>query len=137
MRASIPALALIALAAAPRIGSMLKVQGARRIVLAAGLVIAAVTPGVEIARAIAMPTMALGNCSLPHAWKTWTQEIRRSAPMTSYLARSDASLAKNLLAAPAEAIREDEPCGPRLFAFPFTLHEARSAKLEAVPEQSQ
>jgi len=136
MRASIPALALIALAAAPRIGSMLQVPGARRIVLATGLAIAAATPGVEIARAIAMPTIALGSCSLPHAWKDWMQEIGRRVPMTSYIARSDTRPAKLLLAPPAQAISADQPCGPHIYAFPFTLPEARNAKLETVHGQT-
>jgi hypothetical protein len=135
MRASIPALAIIALAAAPRIGSMLLVRGGRRFVLAAGLTIAAITPGVEIARAVVMPAIALGNCPLPRAWQAWRHKIGdRPAPMTSYLTRPDGSPLEHLLAAASQPIAEDQPCGPRIFAFPFALHEAQGATLAAAHE---
>lgn len=130
MRASIPALAIIALAAAPRIGALLQTPSARRTVLVIGLTAAAITPGVEVARAIAKPTIALGNCSLTHSWKVWAVQIGRpNVSMANYIAIADGGAAKSYLKAPARQVAEDEPCGPQIFAFPFMLHEAPPAKV--------
>jgi hypothetical protein len=141
MRASIPALALVALAAAPRVESMLQIPGGRRIALIAGLAIAAMTPGVEIARALVMPNIALGNCTLIHAWKGWSHEaVGHPTPMTSYLAHADKGPVSVYLAKSERQLAEDTPCGPRIYAFPFLNHEANETKVDvadhnALPRQ--
>jgi hypothetical protein len=138
MRASIPALALIALAAAPRVGRMLQIPGGRRVALLIGLTAAAVTPGVEIARAVIMPTMPLGNCPLPQAWQAWGREIGVSrASMTSYLADPKTSQIASWLAAPAQKIDDQTPCSASLIAYPATGQTSRTAQrdraLETMP----
>lgn len=131
MRASIPALAIVALAAAPRIGAMLQARDARRVVLIAGLVTAAITPAVEVARAIAKPTIPLGDCTLPSAWKAWEMQIGiRNVSMATYLASTDSGSAKAYFAVPARRVGMDQPCGPTITAFPFRLHEAPPQRVD-------
>jgi hypothetical protein len=137
MRASIPALALVALAAAPRVEHMLRIAGGRRVALVAGLAIAALTPGVEIARALVMPSMPLGNCTLIHVWKDWSHHFAgRTTPMTSYLAHPDAGPVKAYLAEPKRQLAGDTPCGPRLYAFPFMHHETNDAEVNIAAQSA-
>ncbi len=138
MRASIPALALVALAAAPRVMRMLDIPGARRAVLIAGLIAAAVTPAVEIARAVTQPTIAFADCNFLGATKDWMKTVgATSLSTTNYLANADTGLLDKLLVKPAEKINGEEPCGPKLFAFPFMAHEARKTEPHPDPANAR
>ncbi len=124
MRASIPALALVALAAAPRVGYMLKVSGGRRIVLIAGLLVAAATPSVEIIRALIMPATALADCSYVAATKAWMRAMgENSVSTTNYLAVDTGPIA-GLLTEPKQHIDGEVPCGADIPILPFLHRDA-------------
>ncbi len=86
MRASIPALAVLAVIVGDAVATAWAAPVRRRAglpVMLAVLGIGAVTGGVEIARALRYPPSPPPRCSLPGAWQQQTQRIK---PIVSYLA---------------------------------------------------
>lgn len=101
MRASIPALAVLAL----RVGTAVAGLRTRRLALAVAVLgIGAITPLYEVIRAVAVPPFAVGTCSLLAAARTPPND----GPLFHYVARIDAlrgHLAASVLAMPATTIR--------------------------------
>ncbi|WP_132252566.1 hypothetical protein [Methylobacterium segetis] len=107
MRASIPALALLAL----RVGAAVSGTSIARAAIACTLLgVGAVTPLYELGRALREPAFAISGCDLLAAARTPPND----GPLFHYLARLDvvqASLAGRVLAMPATMLRP-EPRGP-------------------------
>ncbi|OAS26853.1 hypothetical protein [Methylobacterium platani] len=110
MRASIPALAVLAL----RVGAVVPgLAPGRRAVAIALLGIGAVTPLYEVIRALVVPPFAVSTCSLLAAART----PPNNGPLFHYVARVDAlrgHLAGRVLATPETSIRPapQGPCWP-------------------------
>lgn len=101
MRASIPALALLAL----RVGATVPdLHGPRRIIAVAILGFGAVTPAYEVIRAVRLPAFAVSACSLLAAART----PPNTGPLFHYVARIDhlqGHLADRVLSKPETQIR--------------------------------
>ncbi|KTS23240.1 hypothetical protein NS228_23630 [Methylobacterium indicum] len=101
MRASIPALALLAL----RVGAAVPdLHGPRRIIAVAILGFGAVTPVYEVIRALRVPAFAVSSCSLLAAARTPPND----GPLFHYVARIDAlrgQPADRVLAKPEALVR--------------------------------
>lgn len=89
MRASIPALALLCLRAAPAVASLATEPLRRRVVVGAIVALGAVTPAVEIARNIAGQPQAVSVCNV---WESLEDGPAAGTPRDYYIA-SDASMA--------------------------------------------
>jgi hypothetical protein len=110
MRASIPALALLAL----RIGAIaVDMQGARRAIVVLILAVGAVTPLYETGRALIRPAFAISDCSLLEAAGT----PPNAGPLYHYVARLDVlhgTWAGQILAVPETfaSVEARRPCWP-------------------------
>ncbi|SFV04365.1 hypothetical protein SAMN02799631_04098 [Methylobacterium sp. 174MFSha1.1] len=101
MRASIPALALLAL----RLGAVVPALGGRRAAIAlAILAVGAVTPLYEVIRAVVLPSFSISACNVLAAART----PPNNGPLFHYVARIDAlpgHLADSVLAKPDRLVR--------------------------------
>ncbi|UHC19706.1 hypothetical protein LRS73_29780 [Methylobacterium currus] len=110
MRASIPALALLAL----RVGTTaVSLRGWRAAVAVGVLGVGAVTPLYEVIRAVVVPPFSISACDLLAAARTPPND----GPLFHYVARIDAlpgHLADRVLATPVTLVRREKrgPCWP-------------------------
>ena len=86
MRASIPALAILAMLVMERVYVAVVERQASRVWMAAVVIVGAATPAIEIARAFIRPADQYSSCSLPEAWRNSRFAV---FPMAAYIARHD------------------------------------------------
>jgi hypothetical protein len=86
MRASIPALAILAVLVMERVYAALVERQAARVWIAVLVIAGAATPAIEIARAFMLPAARYSSCGLPEAWRNSRFAVHS---MAAYVARLD------------------------------------------------
>ncbi len=130
MRASIPALTILAFAFAQALLTAWPRRRGLCVVAFAIIVVGAVTPAMEVARALVVPRFAISDCGFVSAWKTLLPE----AEVSNYLARAGAM--PGWLVPPTPAMTEHaRACWPDLGPHEFLRPRLRGRAIGLVSRE--